>query len=92
MSRSVLGAGLAAALFAVALPGGARAGEISYEVRTLYTTFQNHNDPIYNPAPFHNGVGELIVNTNNGNFRCTGSLLGTGQHLLTAAHCVTNGG
>lgn len=38
----------------------------------------------------HDGVGDIIVNKNNGNFRGTGSLLWSGSHLITAAHVVTN--
>ena len=38
----------------------------------------------------HDGVGELIVSTDNGNFRGSSALLWTGRHLLTAAHVVTD--
>ncbi len=37
-----------------------------------------------------NGVADLTVFTSQGVFGCTGSLLSTGRHILTAAHCVTN--
>lgn len=38
----------------------------------------------------HDGVGDMITSTNSGSFRSTASLLWTGQHLLTAAHSVTD--
>jgi|GEM_PF-2656653 len=38
----------------------------------------------------HDGVGQLSVNTTAGMGLCTGTLLSSGQHILTAAHCLTN--
>lgn len=35
------------------------------------------------------GVSDLSINTNSGNFRCTGSRIGS-NIVLTAAHCVTD--
>ncbi len=46
------------------------------------------------PVPMDNanetGVVRLSINRTDGNFLCTGTLLSTGQHVLTAAHCLTN--
>jgi hypothetical protein len=39
----------------------------------------------------HDGVGDLIISEGAANYRCTGTLLTTGRHILTAAHCVTDG-
>jgi len=36
------------------------------------------------------GVGKLILHRSDGNFGCSGSLLGGGDFLITAAHCVTD--
>lgn len=38
----------------------------------------------------HNGVARLNVDNGSATPVCTGSLLTTGRHILTAAHCVTN--
>lgn len=56
------------------------------------------NDPYYivNPGESDpvssislDGVADLAINTNSGNFRCTGSRIGSNL-VLTAAHCVTD--
>ncbi|MBM3726197.1 MAG: trypsin-like serine protease [Acidobacteria bacterium] len=39
----------------------------------------------------YDGVAGLILNTTQGSFLCTGSLLAGGKAILTAAHCVTDG-
>src|SRR4051794_29478725 len=36
------------------------------------------------------GVVSLLVDTSTASFQCSGVLLGTGQYVLTAAHCVTD--
>lgn len=44
------------------------------------------------PAPVNPGAGyDGVVRLNSDLGSCTGSLLGGGQHILTAAHCVTDG-
>ncbi len=44
------------------------------------------------PAPVNPGAGfDGVVQLNSDLGSCTGSLLGGGQHILTAAHCVTDG-
>lgn len=42
------------------------------------------------PGSGLDGVAALRITTPSGNFGCTGSLLSTGMHVLTAAHCVTD--
>ena len=51
-------------------------------------------NPIYNPVrPKDNGVVALILNEGAaGNFICSGSLMSDRIHILTAGHCVSNGG
>ena len=58
----------------------------------------DRNDPYYivNPGESDpisgislDGVADLAINTNSGNFRCTGSRIGSNL-VLTAAHCVTD--
>jgi len=45
-------------------------------------------DPLYKPSSNKSGVVALIMQTNDGAFICSGSLLSGGRHIATAAHCV----
>lgn len=45
-------------------------------------------NPIYKPSSNKSGVVALITETSEGLFICSGSLLGGGRHIATAAHCV----
>ncbi|HEX5431048.1 MAG TPA: trypsin-like serine protease [Bryobacteraceae bacterium] len=62
------------------------------------TTFLATDSPDYAStysasAPQYDGVAKLIVNIPGvGGEGCTGSLLSSGQEILTAAHCVTHSG
>ncbi len=42
------------------------------------------------PGTGFDGVTDLSISTTAGNFACTGALLESGNHVLTAAHCVTD--
>ena len=58
--------------------------------RTFLTTVDdpsNHLTPSGNP---HDGVALLSVSLTDGDFWCSGTLLPTGEHILTAAHCITD--
>ena len=49
-------------------------------------------DPIYKPSANKSGVVALIMTYANGNrFICSGSVLGDGMSIATAAHCVSGG-
>lgn len=45
-------------------------------------------DTIYKPSSNKSGVVALIMQTNDGAFICSGTLLSGGRHIATAAHCV----
>lgn len=65
-------------------------GNLSAELRPLYTTVDDPSFHIVGSGGPLAGVGDVIVTTPRGTFRCTGALLLTGQHVLTAGHCITN--
>jgi hypothetical protein len=47
-------------------------------------------DPIFKPSSNKSGVVALIMQTPDGAFICSGSLLSGGRHIATAAHCVAD--
>jgi len=70
--------------------------ELRAEVRPLYTTFGNPANYVTPAGGIYDGVGDLILTIDHDDFgviavRCSGALLTSGIHVLTAAHCVTDG-
>ncbi len=65
-------------------------GDLRAELRPLYTTADDPSFHVVGPGGPLAGVGDVLITTSVGTFRCTGALLPTGQHVLTAAHCITN--
>ena len=65
-------------------------GNLTAEIRPLYTTVDNPSFHIVGFGGPLAGVGDAIITTSRGTFRCTAALLPTGQHVLTAGHCITN--
>jgi Ca2+-binding RTX toxin-like protein len=66
-------------------------GNLRAEIRPLYTTFDDPSFHIVGSGGPLTGVGDLLIVTDAGTFRCSGALLPSGIHVLTAAHCITNG-
>lgn len=64
----------------------AKAIDLTYDTGLNYTTVGDPSDYIVNPGQGYDGVVDLILEGS----RCTGALLPTGAHILTAAHCVTD--
>jgi len=62
---------------------------IQTQVQPLYTTAGNPDDYLVSPGTGYDGVAQLSLGDFWGT-SCTGGLLGTGAHILTAAHCLTD--
>ncbi|HEY9649712.1 MAG TPA: trypsin-like serine protease [Coleofasciculaceae cyanobacterium] len=66
-------------------------GSTQAEVQLFYTTTGNPSDYVVSPGTSYQGVTSLLLNFGGGTGGlCTGTLLGTGTHILTAAHCLTD--
>jgi len=62
---------------------------IQTQVQPLYRTTGNPDDYLVSPGTGYDGVAQLSLGDFWGS-SCTGGLLGTGAHILTAAHCLTD--
>ena len=58
---------------------------------TLYTTKDDPSNHLTPNGGIYDGVVELTFTTAVATVWCSAALLPTGQHLLTAAHCLTDG-
>ncbi|MBI3789598.1 MAG: trypsin-like serine protease [Gemmatimonadetes bacterium] len=102
----ILSRGTQAAILAAALAHTAAAQLPTWSLSTAgnaSTPFQaqsmlvgavgsNTNDPRYSTprGAGNDGVAGLLITKPSGTFLCTGSLLMSGQDILTAAHCLAN--
>ncbi|MFC3094511.1 hypothetical protein DRW07_13520 [Alteromonas sediminis] len=70
------------------LTGAAPGGTATFDG----VTFDPVGNPIYHPSyPEHSGVVGMLMQTENGAFICSGTLLSDRRSILTAAHCVSGG-
>ncbi len=67
-----------------------QAGNLIAYYRPLYTTFGDPAEYVTAAGGTYDGVGDLILTRTDFTVRCSGALLPTGTHVLTAAHCVTD--
>jgi hypothetical protein len=69
-------------------------GRVEYDLMPLYVTADGTATHATTPGVDAfgldvDGIADLIITRDDGVFRGSGSLLWTGRHILTAAHCVT---
>ncbi|ERT06774.1 trypsin family protein [Lyngbya aestuarii BL J] len=63
--------------------------ELNHQAKAIVVS-GDPNDYIVEPGTGYDGVVPLNIQTSFGGFLCSGSLLPTGQHILTAAHCLAS--
>ncbi|MFC3123320.1 trypsin-like serine protease [Agaribacter flavus] len=57
-----------------------------------FPPFEPFGNAIYHPTfPTYSGVVGMLMNTTQGNFVCSGTLMEDRRSILTAAHCVSDG-
>jgi len=56
----------------------------------MYTTVDDPANHVVDSGGSLDGVGKIELTRSDGTFLCSGALLSTGLHVLTAAHCVTD--
>ncbi|MUG91527.1 trypsin-like serine protease [Scytonema sp. UIC 10036] len=61
------------------------------ENRPRYVTVGDPAHSVIHPGTGFDGVVDLVIKTDLETFGCSGSLLTSGRHILTAAHCFTDG-
>ncbi|KAF3890066.1 MULTISPECIES: trypsin-like serine protease [Nostocales] len=61
------------------------------ENRQRYITAGDPAHSVVNVGTGFDGVVDLVIKTDSETFGCSGSLLTSGRHILTAAHCFTDG-
>jgi hypothetical protein len=74
-----------------------RVGDLAWQAsnnivgRTSTATLAGGGDPrFFANSPAYRGVVGLLMETNAGNFVCSGSLAGNRNSIVTAAHCITD--
>lgn len=77
-------------LSSVTVEGGAI---VDGDAVDLVVTVDNPENHLVSPGTGFDGVAQMRVGLPGGKYenQCTSALLTTGRHLLTAAHCVTDG-
>lgn len=79
--------GLAAGVLFTA--GQTAAAPLTATFAPLYTTTDSPANHVVPGGGFLDGVGDFLIN--GASSRCSSALLGDGLHVLTAAHCLTDG-
>ncbi len=65
-------------------------GDLTAIAVPMYTTVDDPANHVVGSGGSLDGVGKIILTRSDGTFLCSGALLSTGLHVLTAAHCVTD--
>ena len=66
-------------------------GNLRAEFKPLYTVADDPALQVVPPGGTLDGVGEITIVRTDGTALCSGALLTSGMHVLTAAHCFTDG-
>lgn len=88
IKRAFAAAALAAGL--VAQAGATLAPGAPSLAAPLLTTFDDPANHVVTAPSWLDGVAKLIITRSDGTFGCSGTLVGGGAWVLTAAHCVTS--